>query len=137
MASTVVSESNENPQAMGPQGQAEARGSITDITPEQFAQLTPADATIVDVREHVELAIGVVPRSINIPLGTLGEHMNKIPQELPVAVYCRSGGRSARAAELLASRGYTVLNLVGGYTAFADYLAEQKRVDDQKSPFAQ
>lgn len=113
-------------QAAAPQGQAAARGTITDVSPEEFARLTPVDATIVDVREHVELAAGVVPRSINIPLGTLGEHMNKIPQTLPVAVYCRSGARSARAAELLASRGYTVLNLAGGYTAFAEYLQQKK-----------
>lgn len=106
-----------------------ARGSVSDLTPAQFAQLTPADATIVDVREHVELATGVVPRSINIPLGTLGEHMNKISQDLPVAVYCRSGGRSARAAELLASKGYAVLNLAGGYTAYADYLAQGKAAE--------
>lgn len=38
----------------------------------------------------------------------------------PVAVYCRSGRRSARAASLLASKGYTVTNLAGGVMAWQD-----------------
>jgi len=37
-----------------------------------------------------------------------------------VAVYCRSGRRSARAASLLAAQGMTVTNLDGGVIAWQD-----------------
>lgn len=37
----------------------------------------------------------------------------------PVVIYCRSGGRSARAAQMFIAQGYTnVYNLIGGYTAY-------------------
>lgn len=98
------------------------------LSPEEFSQLVPGDVTIVDVREHREVAGGAISGSINIPLGTLSEHMEKIPLEHPVAVYCRGGGRSARAAQLLADRGYDVLNLDGGYTAYEEYA---KRASDK------
>ena len=38
----------------------------------------------------------------------------------PVAVYCRSGRRSARAASLLAGQGYKVTNLAGGVISWQD-----------------
>ena len=38
----------------------------------------------------------------------------------PVAVYCRSGRRSARAASLLADKGFSVTNLDGGVLAWQD-----------------
>ncbi|MDO4771199.1 rhodanese-like domain-containing protein [Porphyromonas sp.] len=36
----------------------------------------------------------------------------------PIAVYCRSGKRSAKASEILSKAGFTVINLDGGYQAF-------------------
>lgn len=38
----------------------------------------------------------------------------------PVAVYCRSGRRSARAASLLTAQGFKVTNLAGGVIAWQD-----------------
>ena len=42
------------------------------------------------------------------------------PKETPLAVYCRTGRRSAEAAAKLAKAGYTVYNLEGGITAWTD-----------------
>lgn len=39
---------------------------------------------------------------------------------LTLAIYCRSGKRSAAAAQALSDAGYKVLNLTGGYTAWAE-----------------
>lgn len=38
----------------------------------------------------------------------------------PVALYCRSGRRSARAASLLTAQGYKVTNLAGGVMSWQD-----------------
>ena len=43
-----------------------------------------------------------------------------IDKQRPVAVYCRSGRRSARAANLLIGQGCQVTNLVGGVMAWQD-----------------
>lgn len=63
-----------------------------------------AGATLVDVNDtaFVEKATAVLE-----------------PQR-QVAVYCRSGRRSARAASLLAARGFKVTNLDGGVMAWQD-----------------
>lgn len=100
---------------------------VVTLSPADFAALDPSEVTVIDVREHSELAAGAIPGSINIPLGTLGERLGKIPLDRPVAVYCRSGKRGSRAASLLANRGYEAFNLAGGYTAFAEYLEQEKK----------
>ena len=43
-----------------------------------------------------------------------------LDKQRPVAVYCRSGRRSARAASLLAGQGMKVTNLNGGIIAWQD-----------------
>ena len=44
----------------------------------------------------------------------------------PVAVYCRSGRRSRRAAEMLVEKGYTVHNLNEGYHEWRLYQEGKK-----------
>ena len=46
--------------------------------------------------------------------------MSVLDKQRPVAIYCRSGRRSARAASLLTEQGYTVTNLGGGVMAWQD-----------------
>lgn len=42
------------------------------------------------------------------------------PKNVPLAVYCRSGRRSAEAAGALSKAGYTVFNMLGGYEAWTE-----------------
>ncbi|MDE5976124.1 MAG: rhodanese-like domain-containing protein, partial [Muribaculaceae bacterium] len=44
----------------------------------------------------------------------------RLDKSKPVAVYCRSGKRSADAANLLSSEGFKVTNLLGGILAWED-----------------
>lgn len=82
--------------------------------------LNTADApTVVDVRAPGELESGRVPGSQNIPLKHLAERMEELPNDRPVVVHCAGGYRSAIAASLLAAHGYRVMDLVGGYQAWA------------------
>ena len=64
-----------------------------------------------------------------IAVDELESRCGEISSELPLVVYCRSGIRSRRAAQLLRSKGYEqVLNLSGGilawYREFQDHLLE-------------
>jgi rhodanese-related sulfurtransferase len=72
------------------------------------------------VREPDEVAQGRAPEALLIPLGSLGERLAEIPEDRTVLVVCRTGARSAVAAQALTSAGYQALNLAGGMEAWRD-----------------
>ncbi|MEK3888712.1 rhodanese-like domain-containing protein [Bacillus sp. FSL K6-3431] len=69
---------------------------------------------ILDVREAEEVAKGKIPGVIHIPLGLLEFRLQDLNKSKEYIVVCRSGGRSGSAVQLLESRGYQVVNMVGG-----------------------
>ena len=80
---------------------------------EQYQQTE--GALLLDVRGADEYAEGHIPGSVNIPLQLLP--MKKgLPEDLdtPIFVYCRSGGRSRRAAAFLEKEGYENVKNIGG-----------------------
>jgi rhodanese-related sulfurtransferase len=86
---------------------AEAKGRLDD------------DAILLDVREPHEWAAGHAQGARHIPLGQLGQRQRELRAGRPIITVCRSGGRSARAASLLAGQGREVANLRGGMRAWA------------------
>lgn len=67
--------------------------------------------TILDVRTPEEFAAGHVEGAVNLPVQELERRMDEVPSDAEVVVYCRSGARSAAAAELLVARGRRVHDL--------------------------
>ncbi|MBR3659576.1 MAG: MBL fold metallo-hydrolase [Bacteroidaceae bacterium] len=96
----------------------------TDLTPDEFEKSYIADGTVtIDVRTADEYAEGHLYHAINIDWqkdGFIDEISNLFHKEMTLAIYCRSGKRSAAAAQALSDAGYKVLNLIGGYTAWAE-----------------
>lgn len=75
---------------------------------------------LLDVREPHELAISALPGAVNIPLGTLAARLSELDSAREMVILCKSGTRSTRALELLASAGFKrVKNLQGGINAWA------------------
>ncbi len=74
----------------------------------------PADAFVLDVREHDEWDAGHVPGAVHIPLGELGARYTEIGRDRPLFVICRSGNRSAHAAQALAGAGWDARNVADG-----------------------
>jgi glyoxylase-like metal-dependent hydrolase (beta-lactamase superfamily II)/rhodanese-related sulfurtransferase len=76
------------------------------------------ELTIVDVREHAEVAVselGKIEGSVLIPLATLRERTSEVPRDRPVIAVCPAGARSAQAALILEQAGVPrVANLHGG-----------------------
>ena len=90
------------------------------VTPEHWSKLLEdhPDIQLVDVRTPEEFADGIIPGARNIDAGQAGfdrEAEKELDLSRPVAVYCRSGVRSRKAAVRLVRKGYTVYNLDGGY----------------------
>ncbi len=75
---------------------------------------------LLDVREPHELEISALPNAKNIPLGTLAARLSELDTAQEMVVFCKSGGRSTRALELLTSAGFKkVKNLKGGINGWA------------------
>ena len=76
----------------------------------------PADAYFIDVRTPEEFVAGRIEGAINLPLDDLE---TLIAKEVPdknkvILLYCRSGNRSATAAQLLKDLNYTIVFDLGG-----------------------
>jgi rhodanese-related sulfurtransferase len=89
---------------------------IPQLAPAQAADRT--EAVLLDVREAHEVAAGRIAGSTHIPLDQLPARTVELERGRPVITVCRSGGRSAQAAQFLAAQGYDVANLAGGMTAW-------------------
>lgn len=76
------------------------------------------DVQVVDVREDFEVAQGMIPDAIHIPLGHLPEGYNLLDTDRPIVVVCRSGARSMNACMFLKSKGIDCKNLYGGMFAW-------------------
>lgn len=83
-------------------------------TPQVPAAQVPAGAYLLDVREHDEWDAGHVPGAVHIPLGELGARYTELDRDRPLYVICRSGNRSARAAQALAGAGWDASNVSDG-----------------------
>lgn len=68
---------------------------------------------VLDVRTREEFDAGHVAGAHHLPVQELAQRLSELPLHRPIAVYCRSGGRSASAAALLKQAGYRVTDLGG------------------------
>jgi rhodanese-related sulfurtransferase len=76
--------------------------------------------TILDVREPWEVAICAIPGSINVPLSSLPQNLDRLPQQGPLVVLCHHGMRSMQAVVWLRQNGFeNATNLQGGIDAWA------------------
>ena len=73
------------------------------------------------MREPNEYQINRIAGSMLIPLGDVPKRYRELNPEAEIVVQCKSGSRSARAADFLRSVGFKrVLNLKGGILDWID-----------------
>jgi rhodanese-related sulfurtransferase len=89
-----------------------------DMDPRQAAKLLEGGAQLVDVREPHEHEAGRIAGSLHIELHRLSGEAEALDRERPILFYCRSGSRSALAADAFAASGYDARNLGGGLEAW-------------------
>jgi rhodanese-related sulfurtransferase len=91
-----------------------------DYTPGQVAELHAQGAIqLIDVREPDEHEAGRIDGDRLIPLGDLSAEAATIDPDRPVVFYCRSGARSAMAAEAFRGAGFDAHNMLGGLLDWA------------------
>lgn len=77
-----------------------------------------ASHLLIDVRTPEEFASGHIEGAINIPVESLSQRLNEVPKDSALVVYCRTGNRSATAAQILVTAGYGPVYDLGGIQAW-------------------
>jgi rhodanese-related sulfurtransferase len=94
--------------------------SIPEVDIATFAEAHASGVTVIDVREPDEYVEGHVPGAVLIPLGQVPDRVAEVPEGETVYMVCKVGGRSMRAAEVLAAEGRDVVNVGGGTMAWIE-----------------
>lgn len=106
-----------------------SKPGFRSVSVDEFQHLI-ADSSVIrlDVRTAKEFDEGHIPNAVNIDVlqpDFLHKALSSLPRKRTIAVNCRSGKRSKKAAELLAKKGYKVVELD---TGFNGWLEEGKEV---------
>lgn len=88
----------------------------TEITPQKVGKYIEDKfpCIVLDVREDIEVAQGMIEGAKHIPLESLPLSLDELDQSKEIICVCRSGQRSNVAALFLEEKGYKALNMVGG-----------------------
>ena len=91
-------------------------GRVRMMSPQEICTLleTEPDLWALDVRSDTEVAGLAIPGSHHIHLSHLPQHLDQVPNDREVYVFCGSGVRSMTAASLLKRGGYDQLTVVLG-----------------------
>ena len=97
--------------------------TVEVISPQHFLESleNDEDGQLIDVRTTEEFGVSHIKEAQNICVtdADFEEKIKTLDKTKPVYVYCRSGGRSARAAKILEEKGFTkVYDLQGGITSW-------------------
>lgn len=96
--------------------QPNAANSVPSITVSEV----PADAYLLDVREDNEWEAGHAPTAVHIPMADVPARLDELPDDKPIVVACRGGGRSSRVVAWLQAQGINdAVNLDGGMNAWS------------------
>ncbi|MGL5817463.1 MAG: molybdopterin-synthase adenylyltransferase MoeB [Phycicoccus sp.] len=112
-----------DPASSGTAGRDDAEPSRPSVTAVELRRLLgerdsgTVDFAVLDVREPGEREVVAVPGSVPWPVQRVraGE---PLPAPGRVYVYCKSGGRSAEAVDLLRGRGLDAVDVTGGVLAW-------------------
>ena len=98
-------------------------GQVTTVPINEVSSRLLKKGVLVDVRTAEEFSEGHLPKAVNIDVKKeeFIEDIQKLRKNKTVLLYCRSGKRSARAAQIMDSLGFKkVYNLDGGYLAWKE-----------------
>ncbi len=93
---------------------------IPEVDVAEAARRQGAGSSIIDVREADEWAEVHARGATLIPLSELPNRVADLPRGGELLMLCRSGGRSMKAAEFLATQGFSSVNIAGGTSAWIE-----------------
>ena len=105
------------------------RGDLDTVDWDAVDSLDRSKYALLDVRDPVELTIGMIEGSLNIPLSELRARVKELPRSKKLVVYCQVGQRGYFAARVLSQLGFEVANLNGGYKTYSHATGQQANFD--------
>lgn len=99
---------------------------IKKVNSDEVRELLKEDAILLDVRSESEYNEGHIPNAILLNVSDVENKIKDISTDYDQAiiVYCRSGNRSAKAAQTLIDMGYRNVYDLGGISNW-DYEIEK------------
>lgn len=70
---------------------------------------------LLDVRTPLEFENGTIPNAKNIEVDELRNHLDELPRDKTIYLFCEVGLRGYLASRILIQNGFDVKNLTGGY----------------------
>lgn len=111
-------------------GSAATSGGAGEIlAPAEYMKILQSDknAYLLDVRRADEYAAGHLPGAALLDVTdsvAFARGVELLDKEKNIYIYCRSGRRSRKAADILTSKGFKVCDMQGGYNAWKEIFGE-------------
>ena len=106
-------------------GEATAAGVRTVPAQDAVAVVAEDDTVVIDVRTPEEFAEGHLAGARNLSLaGDFESEVARLPRDARYVLYCRTGNRSAQAADIMQRLGFTDVRDAGGLSDLAAAGAE-------------
>jgi hydroxyacylglutathione hydrolase len=96
----------------------DATATIQQLDARTAGKLAADGATLLDVREPSEYALGHVPGAQHIPYAQLEKRIDEVSRKGTLVVYCATGVRSSLATSIFERHGITAANVRGGFSAW-------------------
>ena len=89
---------------------------------EVAAKMASEAGELIDVRTEAEFQAGYIENAKNIDFlsGKFEAEIPNLDKQKTYYLYCKSGGRSGKSAELLVAAGFTKVYNVGGFESLAN-----------------
>jgi rhodanese-related sulfurtransferase len=87
---------------------------MAEVSPERASELAREGRELIDVRSPQEHEAGHIPGDRSVPFDRLRDEAERLPNDEPVVLYCRSGDRSGAAVQALRASGYDAYSIEGG-----------------------
>ena len=103
----------------------DAKKNIKEIDVNELKRMQKSgdDFVLIDVRDHPEVANGMIPGARHLTRGMLEVNIDQITAEKgkKIVLYCGGGTRSALAADSLRKMGFkNVISVAGGWKAWKE-----------------
>ena len=111
----------------GSTGKSDDAGKV--LAPAEYVKMLEGDvsAYLLDVRRADEYAAGHLPGAALLDVTdsvAFARGVELLDKEKNIYIYCRSGRRSRKAADILTSKGFKVCDMQGGYNAWKEIFGE-------------
>jgi len=104
------------------------RGDAKVFHWDMINKIKESGGIFIDVRTPQEFVRGTIEGSINIPLDELRQHIDELPKDKPIYLFCQAGYRGYLAQRIIKAYGFKeVYNLSGGYRLYNAVLEDSRQ----------